>query len=77
MNITLSADKALIENSRHYAKKHHTTLNNLVREYLKRITNETEGKSIAEEFNKLARDFGGESSTDFKFNRDDIYNRGQ
>jgi hypothetical protein len=76
MNITLSADKDLISNSRLYAEKHNTTLNNLVREYLKRITNESEGRKIAEEFETLARDNGGKSSRDYKFNRDEIYDRG-
>ena len=77
MNITLSADKGLINNSRLYAEKHNTTLNNLIREYLKRITNESEGKNIAEEFETLARDIGGKSPRDYKFNRDEIYDRGQ
>ncbi|MCK5674604.1 MAG: hypothetical protein KAH95_14585 [Spirochaetales bacterium] len=76
MNITLSADKNLIDNSRLYAEKHNTTLNNLVREYLKRITNESEGKSIADEFMNLAKNNGGKSSKDFKFIRDNIYDRG-
>ena len=76
MNITLSADKDLINNSRLYAQKHNTTLNNLVREYLKRITNESEGKNIAHEFETLARNKSGKSSRDYKFNRDDIYDRG-
>jgi len=76
MNITLSADKDLINNSRLYAEKHNTTLNNLVREYLKRITNESETKNIAEEFEALARDNGGKSSINYKFDRDEIYDRG-
>lgn len=76
MNITLSADKNLIDNSRLYAKKHNTTLNNLVREYLKSVTNEITIESAALEFEKLARNAGGKSSVDFKFNREDIYVRG-
>jgi len=66
MNITLSADKNLIDNSRIYAEKHNTTLNNLVREYLKSVTNEISIEASALEFEKLARDSGGESSTDYK-----------
>ena len=76
MNITLSADKNLIDNSRLYAEKHNTTLNNLVREYLKSVTNEISLESAAQEFENLARNSGGESSVDFIFNRDDIYGRG-
>ena len=50
MNITLSADKRLIEKCRDFAKKHNTTLNNLIREYLKRIVNERETEQISLEF---------------------------
>lgn len=76
MNITLSADKDLIDRSRHYAKKHNITLNNLIREYLKRIVNGMEIEEISLEFEKLARLQGGTSSTDYNFNRDEIYSRG-
>jgi len=76
MNITLSADKNLIDNSRLYAEKHNTTLNNLVREYLRTVTNEISIKAAALEFENLARNDGGESSESFKFNRDEIYGRG-
>ena len=75
MNITLSADKDLIDNSRLYAHKHNTTLNNLVREYLKQITNKSEARNIAQEFETLAREHSGKSSVDYKFNRDEIYDR--
>ena len=76
MNITLSADKNLIDNSRLYAEKHNTTLNSLVREYLKSITNEISIEAATSEFENLARKDGGESSENFKFNRDDLYGRG-
>ena len=76
MNITLSADEKLIDNSRVYAEKHNTTLNNLIREYLKSITNEKTVNEAALEFENLARKAGGESPVNFKFNRDEIYGRG-
>ena len=76
MNITLSADKRLIEKSRDFAKKHDTTLNNLIREYLKRIVNEREMEEISLEFENLAKSQAGESSADYHFNRDEIYSRG-
>jgi dihydroxyacetone kinase len=75
MNITLSADKSLIEKARVYAKKHNTTINNLVREYLKKITGHSGVDKSAEEFEKIALVHGGKSHHDFKFNREDIYNR--
>jgi hypothetical protein len=47
-----------------------------VREYLKSVTNEITVNDAAMEFENLARNAGGESSVNFKFNRDDIYCRG-
>ena len=77
MNITLSADKILIEKARRYANKQNTTLNNLVREYLKKITGQTDGDKAAKEFEAIARDYGGKSSRDYKFSREEIYKRGK
>ncbi|MCK5032174.1 MAG: hypothetical protein KAS18_01040, partial [Calditrichia bacterium] len=76
MNITLSADKSLIEKARRYAKKQNTSLNNLVRNYLKSILNDSDNNQAAEEFEKNALSFAGKSNSGFKFNRDEIYNRG-
>ena len=76
MNITLSADKSLVEKSREYAKKHNTSLNQLVRDYLQRLANEGEVKQISSEFEDLAKNYSGESSVEYTFNRDEIYSRG-
>jgi hypothetical protein len=76
MNITLSADKKLIEKTRAFAKKHNTTLNNLVREYLQQLTNEDDKEQLANEFANLAKNQSGKSAQAFKFNRDEIYSRG-
>lgn len=75
MNITLSADKALIEKSRQYAKKHNTSLNNLVRNYLKRIVNEANAGENAAEYENNALSYAGHSASDYKFNREEIYSR--
>jgi hypothetical protein len=74
MNITLSADKKIIEKARIYARKQNTSLNNLVREYLKRITDHTDAGMAAEEFERIALEYGGKSESDYKFNREEIYN---
>jgi len=76
MNITLSADKKLIDSSRLYAEKHNTTLNNLVREYLKHITNKVSAGEAALEFQKHAKMSGGKSPSSYKFSRNEIYSRG-
>ena len=75
MNITLSADKDLITKSRDYARKHNTTLNNIIREYLRKLVNEGEIKDIVSEFEKLAANFSGKSQKDYTFNREEIYSR--
>ena len=78
MNITLSADEQLIRKSREYAAKHHTTLNNLIREYLKKLTVGTDSTtSPAEEFSCMAEQFAGESPVGYRFNREELYNRDQ
>jgi hypothetical protein len=75
MNITLSADKTLIEKARRYAKKQNTTLNNLVRDYLRKITGQTDSIKTADEFESIALKHSGKSSKDYKFNREEIYKR--
>lgn len=75
MNITLSTDKALIEKARRYAKKHNTSLNNLIRNYLKSIVNDSDNIKAAEEFERNAMSFPGKSESGYKFNRDEIYDR--
>jgi hypothetical protein len=75
MNITLSADKSLIDKARRYAKKQNTTLNNLVREYLKKITGHTDHDKNADEFERIALEHAGKSSKDYKFHREEIYER--
>ena len=75
MNITLSTDKKIIEKSREYAKKHNTSLNELVRNFLKKLINESDTLVLSEEFEKLALKEGGKSAKSYKFNREDIYER--
>ncbi len=75
MNITLSAEKTLIEKARAYAKKHNTTLNNLVRNYLSRIVDGSEVKQVASEFADIALTHAGKSDKQYIFNRENIYNR--
>ena len=75
MNITLSADKNLIERARRYAKKHNTSLNNLVRDYLQKIVSISDINSIADEFENNALNYAGTSDPDYKFNREEMYNR--
>jgi len=77
MNITLSADKNLIARARAYAQAQGTTLNQLVRDYLERITGELSPEEAAEEFVKLTRTHPGRSDPGFRFDRNAIHQRGR
>ncbi len=75
MNITLSADKKLIQKVRAYARKRNTSLNNLIREYLQKLASDSDLNAIADEFEHNARSFGGRSENGFRFDREEIYDR--
>lgn len=75
MNITLSADKGLIEKSRRYARKNNTTLNSLVRGYLSKIAGGGNSSNVADEFESLAKSKAGRSPSGYKFDRDEIHKR--
>jgi len=75
MNIILLADAELIKKGREYARVHHTSLNQLMRDYLSSITGGSDADKAADEFMKLARSMGGRSDGGFKFSRDAIYDR--
>jgi len=76
MNITLSADEQLIKKAREYAAQRGTSLNQIIREYLEQFT---EGSSIedhAQEFENLARTYGGASPDGYVFDREEAHARG-
>lgn len=76
MNITLSADEKLIARSREYARRHNTSLNNLVRDYLRKISGEKDAAECADEFAGLAETMAGRSDDSYRFNRDELHDRG-
>jgi hypothetical protein len=76
MNITLSADEALIAKARAYAQARNTTLNQLIRDYLERITGRLSGPEAAKEYMKLLQEHPGTPDPDFRFDRDEIHRRG-
>jgi len=75
MNITLSADETLIKKSRDYARAHHTSLNQLVRNYLVRLTGGNDAQQAADEFVRLASSMPGRSDEEYIFSRDAVYDR--
>lgn len=76
-NITLSADENLIANARAYAQAHGTTLNDMIRDYLKVVTNTQDRNEVADEFLRLAREEAGCSEEGWRFNREEIHKRGR
>ena len=74
-NITLSADEKLIAKARAYALAHDTTLNQLIRDYLARISGQGDVAEAAREFADLARTKAGCSSADWTFDREAIHVR--
>jgi len=75
MNITLSADKKLIETARKLAASRQTSLNGLIREYLKTLCATQEAQEAAAEFASLAIDHGGRSEDGFRFDREEAHRR--
>ncbi len=70
-NITLAVDEKLIEKGRKYAQRHHTSLNNLIRELLARTIEEECSSWIGECFHKM--DEAGGHSGGKKWKREDLY----
>ncbi len=75
MNITLSADEETVRRTREYARLHGTSLNQLVRDYLRQLTAGDEGESAAKEFSQLALQHGGRSPAGFRFDREAAHRR--
>ena len=75
MNITLSAEKKLVERTRQFATDHGTSLNQIIRDYMRRVARLSELERDAEEFERLALSHGGHSPADFVFNREEAHRR--
>jgi len=76
MNITLSAEEGLIRKTREYAARHGTSMNNMIREYMKQMTGSRSRDEAATEFAKLAREKAGASQAQ-RFDREAAHSRGR
>jgi hypothetical protein len=76
-NITLSADETALAIARNYAKKHNTTLNQLVRDYIQEIVTKSERESFIDEFLQFTKEPAGCSEPGWKFDREEIHRRGK
>ena len=71
-NITLAVEDATLEQARHYAAAHNTTVNQMVRDFLKAKTAPSSSRSPIEESFRLA-DKARRSRKGWQWNREAIY----
>lgn len=76
VNLTLTADEKLVVRARAYAAAHNTTLNQLIRDYLGRLTGQLDPEQAAAEFAALARSRPGRSEEGYVFDREAAHARG-
>ena len=74
MNITLSAEEALIKKARECARQEGVSLNGFIRGQLRRLV-EGGGKAAADEFLALATTHSGRSAKGFRFDREEAHRR--
>lgn len=74
MNITLSADEAVIQRARKRAEAMGTSLNQLVREYLQQLAGGTDVDDDIDALRRLTKEGSGRSRG-WQFNRDEIHER--
>jgi hypothetical protein len=73
-NVTLAVDDKLLEDSREYAQRHHTTLNAMIRHLLRQTVTRPSSENWMQELFQLADEVHG-SSRGWKWNRDELYDR--
>lgn len=71
MNITLAADDDTVKRTREYARQHGTSVNQLVRDFLKSLTAHDDRDRVADEFVRNASAHPGRSPDGFRFNREE------
>jgi hypothetical protein len=75
-NITLSAPAEVIAKARSYAKEHNKTINQLIREYLAGLATKQDRDALVEEFDDIVRQNACYPEEGWRFNREEIYQRG-
>ena len=73
MNVTLSVDDELVRRAREYARAHKTSLNQMIRDYLRLTVGELTRHAAAQEFETVARTMAGNSEGIASSSRDAIY----
>jgi hypothetical protein len=72
VNITLSVDEKTVTLARKRAEAMGTSLNQVIREYLKKLAGSDDAERSIEEFRRLS---GTGDSRGWRFNRDEIHER--
>ncbi|MDD2237316.1 MAG: DUF6364 family protein [Kiritimatiellae bacterium] len=77
MNITLAADADTVKRTREYARKHGTSINQLVRNFLKSLTAQEDRSRVADEFIQNATTHAGRSPKGYRFSREEAQRTGK
>jgi hypothetical protein len=72
MNITLSVDETTVARARKRAEAMGTSLNQVIRDYLRKLAGGDDAERSIEEFRRLS---GTGNSRGWRFNRDEIHER--
>jgi hypothetical protein len=72
MNITLSVDEKTVARARKRAEAMGTSLNHVIRDYLRKLAGGDDAERSIEEFRRLS---GTGNSRGWRFNRDEIHER--
>ena len=75
MNITLSSDKKTISKTREFARRQGVSLNELLRQYMDSLTRVEDRALVEEEFARNALEQGGQSTSGFRFDRNEAHHR--
>ena len=75
MNITLSIPDEIVVNAREYAKRHGTSLNQMVRDHLKSFSQEAERQQYAEKAMAFYQSIVPTLPADAKISRDEMEQR--
>ena len=74
VNLTLSIDERLVRRARRRAEAMGKSLNQLVREYLERLSGNDDAERDVEELRRLSTESRGRSRS-WRFNRDQLHER--
>jgi hypothetical protein len=74
VNVRLSVEDEVMQDARQRAAAMGTSVNQLVREYLRQLAGKTDPNADAEEFVKLSRAAKG-NSRGWKFDREELHER--